>query len=120
MTTTKDQKLHARVAHEQAMAETADARIELQAATSHAHRCKLIEGDALSAWLGVNPSPSQDAVFRDLVARQNAARLERVEKGLPPEEVTVPKVGKSPIDQFAYHRGRAGTRTSLRSAVVRR
>jgi hypothetical protein len=118
--TTKDEKLGSRLAHEKAMAETADARVELIAATAHAHRCKLIEGDALSGWLAVNPSPSQDAVFREKVARENAARLERVEKGLPPEVRQAPQIGKSPLDQAAFNRGRAGTRNPLRSDVVRR
>lgn len=117
---TKETKLRLRVDHEKAMAETADARIELQAATAHARRCQLIEGNALAAWIAVNPSPSQDAVFRATVARENAARLERVEKGLPPEEPKVAKVGKAPVDQIAFNRGRAGTRTPLRSLVARR
>jgi hypothetical protein len=118
--TTKDEKLCSRLDHEKAIAETADARVELLAATSHARRCQLIEGDVLAAWIAANPSPSQDAVFRDKVARENAARMERVEKGLPPELPTPPKIGKSPIDQAAFNRGRAGTRIPLRSNVVRR
>jgi hypothetical protein len=118
--TTKDEKLRSRLEHEKAMAETADARVELLAATAHAARCKSIEGEALSAWMAVNPSPSQDAVLRDMLAKENAARMERVGKGLPPEERPAPKIGKSPLDQAAFNRGRAGTRNPLRSDVVRR
>jgi hypothetical protein len=95
-----------RAEYEKAQTELLDARAELQAAMAHARRCQLVEGEALATWIAVNPSPSQDEVFRDKIAKENAARLERVNGGLPADPPSAPKVGKSPIDQAFANRGK--------------
>jgi hypothetical protein len=116
----KHAKVGPRLAFEKAMAETADARLELQAATAHHRRCELIEGDAMANWISVNKPPSQAEVHRAMLAKEQAAKLERVAKGLPPTAPTKPTHGSAAVDVAAAQRGRAGTRLPLRSNTTRR
>ncbi|MCU1340543.1 MAG: hypothetical protein JWO19_6124 [Bryobacterales bacterium] len=114
--------LRPKVNYEKAQAETADARAELQAASSALRTAEKMEGSALADWIKLNPAPSADEVTRQFLAGQQATRAARVEQGLDPDTRAVPVISKSPIDQFAAARGKAASRggTPLRSNVVRR
>jgi hypothetical protein len=96
----KHAKLGPKMEYEKAVADLADKRVELQAAKNHHRRCELMEGDAMAEWLRVNPAPSAEAVHRDLVAREQARKMERVAKGLPAEEPKAPTHGRTPLDQL--------------------
>jgi hypothetical protein len=101
-------------------AETIDARAELQAATVHARRCEIIEGDCMASWISVNRPPSASDVHRKMLADDMARKLARVAEGKSPTEKPTPTHDQSPLGVAAFNRGRAGTRNPLRSNVTRR
>jgi|ERR1700736_533463 hypothetical protein len=114
----KHAKLGPKMAYEKASADLTDKQVALQAATNHYRRCVLMEGDAMASWISVNPPPSAEEVHRDLVAKEQAAKMERVAAGLPANPPKAPTHGRSELDRIAANRGKnAG---SLRSTVVRR
>jgi hypothetical protein len=96
----KHAKLGPKIEYEKAVADLADKRVELQAAKNHYRRCELMEGDAMASWISVNPPPSAEAVHRDLVAKGQARKLERIARGLPAEEPKAPTHGRTPLDQL--------------------
>jgi hypothetical protein len=101
-----------------AQSDVADAQTELQAAMNHATRADKIEGEAMAALISVMPPPSAEDVHRQMVAREQARKLERVSKGLPADPPKIPTHGRSELDRLAAHRGKnAG---SLRSTSIRR
>jgi hypothetical protein len=107
---------------EKAQNELADARLELQASTAALKAAEIAEGNAVADWITLNPPPTFDSVNRARLAKENAAKLERVSKGLPPQPPKVNTANKAPIDQFAAVRGRAAAHNGvpLRSNVTRR
>jgi hypothetical protein len=114
----KHAKLGPKLAYEKAQADLADAQVELQAATNNARRCELMEGEAMAALIAVMPPPSAEQVHREMIAKEQAAKMERVAAGLPANPPKAPTHGRSELDRLAAHRGKnAG---SLRSTVVRR
>jgi hypothetical protein len=114
----KHAKLRPEMEWKKAQADVADKQVELQAAKNHYRRCELMEGDAMANWISVNPPPSAEAVYRDKIAKEQAARIERIAAGLPAEPPKAPSHGRSELDRIAASRGKnAG---SLRSTVVRR
>jgi hypothetical protein len=99
-------------------------QLELHAAKDHLRSCELIEADALSALIKVMPAPSQDEVFRELLAKEQAAKLARVSQGLPAVTPKVPTHGNSAVDIAAANRPRTSaqqpTGSPLRSPIARR
>ena len=100
------------------------ANAELQAATHHLRNCELIEAEAEAALVKEMPGPTQDQVYRDLLAKETAAKLERIAQGLPAIEPPKPSHGRSAVDIAAANRPRTNaqqpTGAPLRSNVVRR
>lgn len=100
------------------------ANAELQAATYHLRNCELIEAEAEAALVKGMPGPTQDQVHRELLAKETAAKLDRVSQGLPAVEPPKPSHGRSAVDIAAANRPRTNaqqpTGAPLRSNVVRR
>jgi hypothetical protein len=100
------------------------ANAELQAATHHLRNCELIEAEAEAALVKEMPGPTQDQVHRELLAKETAAKLDRVSQGLPAVEPPKPSHGRSAVDIAAANRPRTNaqqpTGAPLRSNVVRR
>jgi hypothetical protein len=97
-------------------------QLELAEATAHLRNCELIEAEALSALVNVMPGPTAEEVYRDKLAKENAAKLARVDQGLSPTE---PKqiMARSPVDIAAAQRPRTSAQapnSPLRSPTVRR
>jgi len=97
-------------------------QLDLAEATAHLRNCEMIEADALAALISVMPGPTADEVFRDKLAKEQAAKLARVDQGLSPTE---PKqiTARSPVDIAAAQRPRQSAQqpsTALRSPVARR
>jgi hypothetical protein len=115
-----------RIAFEQSEQELIEARAELVAAQADLRIKEKAEGASLVEWIKLNPAPSQDAVFRSMIAAETAAKLARVAAGLPLVTAAIPTHNRSPIDTVAANRGRhAGGHAHkvgvpLRSSVVRR
>jgi hypothetical protein len=105
-----------------AQKELDDARLELRAATAALRSAEIAEGNAVADWITLNPTPSALEVNRERLAKENAARVQRVGEGLQAYVQHVQKVGNSPLDQFAAVRGRAAAHNGvlLRSNVTRR
>jgi len=118
----KHAKLRPRREWEKAVAETIDARAELQAATAAHRRAEIAEGNALADFMSLCKPPSQLDVTRAHLARSQAERAKRAEAGLDPDARAVPVVNRSKIDQHALARGKAAARSGvpLLSNVVRR
>lgn len=100
------------------------ANAELQTATYHLRNCELIEAEAEAALVKEMPGPTQDQVYRDLLAKETAAKMERVSQGLTAVEPPKPSHGRSAVDIAAANRPRTNaqqpTGAPLRSNVVRR
>jgi hypothetical protein len=96
----KHTKLGPKMDYEKAVADLADKRVELQAAKNQLRRCELIEGEAMAALLAVMPPPSAEQVHREMVAAEQARKLERVAAGLPADPPKPSTVGRTPLDQL--------------------
>jgi hypothetical protein len=102
----KHAKLAPRLDKERAVAETIDARAELLAATSHERRCQLIEADLLSNFIALRPPPSAEQTWREMVRKENEAKLERIASGLPAIAPKTPTHNGSAIDCALANRPR--------------
>jgi hypothetical protein len=95
-----------RLAYAKAQLDLADAQGELQAAMNHARACDKLEGEAMAALLAGMPRPTAEDVHRSNIARDTAAKMERVSKGLPPTEPKASTIGDTPIEQMFAARGK--------------
>jgi hypothetical protein len=98
------------------------ASLEVMASRNHLSACEHDEAEAHARLIALLPAPSADFVHRQLIAREQASKLSRVQAGLAavePKAITA----RSEIDRAAANRPRAtqqSATTPLRSPVVRR
>lgn len=101
-----------RIALANAVADLANKRDLMIAETAALKRAELTLGSCLSELLRVWPRPSQEDVFRQKIEAETAAKLARIEQGLPPAETKASPYDASPISQSFAARGKGGRRTN--------
>jgi hypothetical protein len=96
-----------------AQAVVADAQAALRASEAHALRCEKLESEALCELIRLSPPPSAEDVHRAMIAKEQARKLERIERGLPLEEPKPVVQYRSELDRQAAMRGKKGVHTPL-------
>jgi hypothetical protein len=109
---------------EAAAQEVQDAQEELRLSKLALVDAELVEADALTHWLELQPKIDPDKLLHDYANRGTALRAQNVAQGLPAEATQVPRpTNGSPIDRLAANRSRQAPNmisNPLRSPVQRR